>query len=745
MPDLTHTFVLKRGVALLNTETRLSPAQLALFAIRHTQSAAMIDNLSDVLALRTGMDAARIAALTWLAGQAVGSDPVDLFDKTRPFSHLSYHAERVGVSRDAVLGRARHILELGIPPCVPHSFSGLDFLDSMSQVHSIGSHFFLPLDRKASSRHLLGMYYTPWPVARYIAELTLGPPLDALKRQYAGDTEEFRRLVKSVSVLDPACGPGVFLFASLCAIAHRLEAGLQDSLIPSVAENLYGVDIDTSALEIADFGLSLLAGTVAERPSRSIRRSLKTGDALVSMSGSCRTGDHISISDPEKPRPFDWLAAFPEVLAGSDRGFDFVVMNPPFDRIRPNLLEYMRERLSYGERSIRLDAFEAARQRMRERAAYFRQCTDYEFSATSTIDSHRLFVERALSFLRDGGRLGAVVPSTILGDRSARLLRSHLIESNRLETVDIFPEGARLFPRVTQSVAILTVTKGGSTETASVSPPLMALPAVTDIQRIPVSIAEVRSVLGHDLPICPLSHQDLRVLRVMQSFPALDALPWLTVRRGELDLTLDRTLITTDRTLCPLVRGARIRRFTLDVDYMSEFVSLERLATVRRKSSRTHHVLSTRLACQQVSNRAQRWRLKFAPVPPRHVLANSCNYVYVDAALPGLEYFMLGLLNSTLLNWRFSLTSTNNHVSNHELKTMRVFDAMTAGRDTDGWIRLVIRAAERASSGRFDSLAELDAAVFRLHGLDATDARYILHSVGADEYETEQVIVNTRS
>ena len=65
-------------------------------------------------------------------------------------------------------------------------------------------------------------------------------------------------------------------------------------------------------------------------------------------------------------------------------------------------------------------------------------------------------------------------------------------------------------------------------------------------------------------------------------------------------------------------------------------------------------------------------RLKFVECTPNDVLANSCNYItsYDSSQIQNLKI----LLNSYILNWRFKITSTNNHINNYELDALPLID-----------------------------------------------------------------------
>ena len=78
-----------------------------------------------------------------------------------------------------------------------------------------------------------------------------------------------------------------------------------------------------------------------------------------------------------------------------------------------------------------------------------------------------------------------------------------------------------------------------------------------------------------------------------------------------------------------------------------------------------------RIVCQQVANMGLRRRLNAGIVPKEVVVANSANCIEVKTPdLPMLT--LLGLLNSSLMNWIFKKTSTNNHVNVYELDQLPI-------------------------------------------------------------------------
>ena len=220
-----------------------------------------------------------------------------------------------------------------------------------------------PREQKKTRRKKEGAFYTPAFITRYIVEQALGGVLkerfEDLRKQHqtnakgtarkaleSPDVYEMAKLkepqrkalvafweawqdeLKTVRVLDPACGSGAFLieaFDQLHTVYQSSNDRLQelrgsrtlfDPDRQILQHNLYGVDLNDEAIEICR--LSLWIKTAAR------------GKVLTSLDHTIRVGNSV-VADPEvHPRALDWNAAFPEVF--KQGGFDVVVGNPPYIR-----------------------------------------------------------------------------------------------------------------------------------------------------------------------------------------------------------------------------------------------------------------------------------------------------------------------------------------------------------------------------------------------------------------------------
>ena len=79
----------------------------------------------------------------------------------------------------------------------------------------------------------------------------------------------------------------------------------------------------------------------------------------------------------------------------------------------------------------------------------------------------QLFVERALQLTRPGGRIGLIVPASLLTDEGSEPLRRGLIAANQLDTVTVFDNRRALFP-IHRSVRFATFTAARNGRTTAI-------------------------------------------------------------------------------------------------------------------------------------------------------------------------------------------------------------------------------------------------------------------------------------
>jgi len=697
---------------------------------------------------RLSTEITRLAALNLVLTSRFSHINDDLKSDEIFLERLSYEGDCLGVSEKLVRAHVKQAIAMAptIPTMKIQNLSLNEFVNLLGWIHSLGS-YRLPLSlNRGSLQRSLGAYYTPQTMADYIVNLTIKNDLErrvhAITKNGLASFEEFH----SIRILDPACGAGVFLIsvanqihsfdriAKENARAARVPQSDIDHVLSLCHPKLYGVDLDPGALEVADISLRILENKKANQfPPSMVGTTLKKGNSLISFQGLHGESNHQHFfQNPSSIDDFEWPLEFPEVFSDFRHGFDYIVMNPPYERLKPNLAEFIRERLVSGVREIHTDLYDDNKRRIRESTNYYRESNEYQFATSYSINTYQLFIERALQLTRENGNIGCIVPSNILGDVSAQRLRAHLLRDNCLLTIDDFPETSRIFPGVTQSVSIITIKKGGKTDNIEVGFNRVSLEDALEKKRMKIRIDCIFRSMGSTLTIPRIDAAGFKLLDMLHNHPPLGTFENILIRRGELDLTNNKNAISLNKTNTPLIRGSHIARYHLvESRHKSEYVKMSKFKKTLETSSRSKHITMNRIACQQVSNMGQRWRLKFTQIEPGTVLANSCNYIITNGNESSdiLDYY-LGILNSELMNWRFQISNFNNHVSIRELQNLPFMEPNKNNKN--------MRTLQKAVLNL--DYPNIEANVFALYGFAVRQAKSILEIRRTPDDEKMQIL-----
>ncbi len=173
-----------------------------------------------------------------------------------------------------------------------------------------------------------------------------------------------------------------------------------------------------------------------------------------------------------RERFFHWELEFPEVFLDAERpGFDAVLGNPPWDKIKPDRKEFYgrydvlirafvggeldrRIRELHADRPGLEEEFRAYEERIKTMAACLKKGGDYRFhdwevdgkTTGGDPDAFKFFVERAWQLVREGGRVGFVVPSAVYNNEGCTGLRHLLLNEAQVERFYAFENRKKIFP-----------------------------------------------------------------------------------------------------------------------------------------------------------------------------------------------------------------------------------------------------------------------------------------------------------
>ena len=179
-----------------------------------------------------------------------------------------------------------------------------------------------------------------------------------------------------------------------------------------------------------------------------------------------------------------WEVAFPGVWHDWERsqpngGFDAVIGNPPWDRIKLQEVEWFsnRDRVlaraptaaarRAGIRRLRdqnsslTDEFDAAKDRSDRLSRMVRTYGDYPLLSGGDVNLYSLFVERAMSLIKPDGIVGLLTPSGIYADKTAARFFKAVSTSGRVGGVFDFENRKIFFKDVHASFKFCALIFGG--------------------------------------------------------------------------------------------------------------------------------------------------------------------------------------------------------------------------------------------------------------------------------------------
>lgn len=234
----------------------------------------------------------------------------------------------------------------------------------------------------------------------------------------------YGKLTGKERILDPACGSGVFLVGAFRRLInfwrsqHNWQRPTVQTLKEILKNSIYGIDLDSSAIDLSAFSLSL-AICDALKPEV-IWGELKFG--------------YLRESNLFQKDFFQLLL---DAKQGSsavlDKHFDIVIGNPPFES-------------KLTEAAKQID--QATQQQDNSRG----KCPDNQAAY--------LFLEQAFTvLLPNSGRVCLIQPIGFLYNRKANNFRSKIFQNNQVDTVLDFTSIRNLYEADAKTVAVFAQTR----------------------------------------------------------------------------------------------------------------------------------------------------------------------------------------------------------------------------------------------------------------------------------------------
>ena len=396
--------------------------------------------------------------------------------------------------------------------------------------------------------------------------------------------------------------------------------------------------------------------------------------------------------------PYDQLkhAPFfdPDWMFGITDGFDIVIGNPPYFQVSKGI--YSATQFPYSEGK------DTGKQNM-----------------------YKLFVEHSYNSAKEEGIACMIVQSSLMCDMSSKYTRELLLRHSCLEQMIEFPKTAptpagQVFASVCQGTCIYLLRKSEPANHAFMLSVNNDCTTLQTMQKEMILQDALIEFYPEDYAIPLLNKDEFNVLKRIKanSIRMNDVI--IEVAQGDMNLTTSKDEITSNRTSVKLLRGRHVSSYYIDYEAVDEYIR----RGFKQESVQLNKSVQY-IVCQEISGTVDPRRIHTALTNTSEAFL--CGHTINKIRLQETKwnYYIIGLLNSTLMDWVFRKTSSNNHVGGYELKQLPIIMAEDR-KPIEKIVKAIIAAKEQnpnADTSKFES--QLDNEVYALYGIEGKDRELI--------------------
>ena len=494
------------------------------------------------------------------------------------------------------------------------------------------------IDKTKTKRKKDGVFYTPKYITKYIVENTIGKlceekktELQLIDEDYTTDkkrqkktlqalidkVENYRSWLLQLTICDPACGSGAFLNQALDFLIaehqyiDELKAKLfGDTFVLSDVEtsilenNLFGVDLNEESVEIAKLSLWLRTAQ-PNRKLNDLSSNIQCGNSLI---------DDVAVAGD---KAFNWQQAFAKVFAKG--GFDVIIGNPPY--------------VFGGNNGI--NEFEKK---------YFKE--NY-ITGNGKINLFTLFIEKSNNILKLNGEFSFIIPNTFLRVTSYHDSREFFIKNFQFrELADL---GNDVFNGAVTSAIILIAKKCNPDLNKSLkiindfsgNYKLLTLEQIVKSNFMISSTIEV----GAQKILDKLTNKS-----ILLGDECDEMIFGVVISHNKDALVFDKQ--TGD--LKPFLEGKDISSYL--IREVNKFLKYEPKLIHRARTPKVFEV-NEKLLVQRITGGKK--PIKVAYDDLKYYNKESINNIIINSKSIFKTKFILTLLNSTLINWFYNKSFTN--------------------------------------------------------------------------------------
>ncbi len=403
-----------------------------------------------------------------------------------------------------------------------------------------------------------------------------------------------------------------------------------------------------------------------------------------------------ALSGGEYQNAFEWRFEFPEVLddEGNFLGFDCIIGNPPYMQVKKGLY-----------------------------SSIF-----YPFSEAKDVgkqNTYKVFIELGFNLVRQKGLISLITQSSIMCDKSAQFTRKLLLKYCQIHYFVEFNKKQKLFSNVIQGVCILEFLKDEPHKEHAFKIAINN----TQIQMNQIQYEQIKQdeILKffpiYEIPL--IKSGEMEIVRKIKTDKILFRDLSEKSLQGNINTIHLKDIQDEKETNGRIYKGANCHRYFLDTQYL--FAKDNQITQQIFEKNYYQNIIVT----QNITGTSDAYRIHANLIEVKNqkmLFLDTCNLSYCKEREHAK--FLVGLLNSRLLDWLFRKTSTNNHVNLYELETLPIPKITTKNQElaqkiTDCAERILKAKEKDPKANTQESEQKIDALVYQLYNLTDEEIKII--------------------
>ncbi|WQS45732.1 Eco57I restriction-modification methylase domain-containing protein [Helicobacter pylori] len=454
--------------------------------------------------------------------------------------------------------------------------------------------------------------------------------------------------------------------------------------------NFFALD-DKSLLDGLNYFIPSLFGTLKLSPKEE-----EEAFASYGRIRALRKKLDDALSGREYHNAFEWRFEFPEVLddEGDFLGFDCIIGNPPYMQVKKGLYSSIFYPFSEGK--------DIGKQ-----------------------NTYKVFIELGFNLTKQKGLISLITQSSIMCDCSAQFTRELLLKYCQIHYFVEFNKKQKLFSNVIQGVCILEFLKDRPNKRHAFKIAINN----TQIQMNQIQYEQIKQdeILKffplYEIPLIKVG--EMEIVRKIKTDKILFRDLLEKSLQGNINTIHLKAIQDQKETNGRIYKGANCHRYFLDTQYL--FAKDNQITQQIFEKNYYQNIIVT----QNITGTSDAYRIHANLIEVKNqemLFLDTCNLSYCKEREHAK--FLVGLLNSRLLDWLFRKTSTNNHVNLYELETLPIPQITKSNKPTaDKIIALVdkiLQAKEKDPNANTQKLEkEIDALVYQLYHLTDEEIKII--------------------